>query len=75
MRCDYVITVTAPKSVQHARVMQRPGMNAAKLKSIRARQLPDSKKRKMADFVVNTGGTLSDTKQQLAKILKKLLRA
>ena len=52
--------------------MQRKGMTAAKFKSIRDRQMPDGKKRKMADFVVNTGGSLGETKRQLVEILKGL---
>jgi dephospho-CoA kinase len=72
LRCDHTITVTAPKSVQQARVMQRPGMTAAKLKAILDRQMTDAKKRKIADFVVDTGGSIQDTKRQLVRILKLL---
>ena len=72
MLCDYVITATAKRSVQKARVMQREGMTAAKFKAIQYRQMRDSKRRKMADFVVNTGGSLDETKQQLVKVLKRL---
>lgn len=66
---DKVVVVSAPPEVQRARVMQRAGMTAAKLDSILARQLPDTEKRSRADFVVDTGGDLSTTENQVRHIL------
>ena len=66
---DKVIVVSAPADVQRARVLERPGMSAAKLDSILARQLPDSDKRERADFVVDTSGDLSTTQAQVAEII------
>jgi dephospho-CoA kinase len=74
-RCDAVICVTAPKKVQKARVMQRRGMTAEKFKAIRARQMPEAQKRKMADFVVDTGGSRAVTKKQLRDVLDSILGA
>lgn len=54
-RVDAVIVVTAPPWLQRQRVLARPGMNAAKLANILARQVPDTEKRRRADFVVPTG--------------------
>lgn len=54
-RCDRVAVVTCPAFLQAQRVLRRPGMNAAKLASIRAKQMPDSKKRRFADFLIPTG--------------------
>lgn len=71
-RCDVTICVTAPKSVQGTRVMQRPGMSKEKFKAIQALQMPDGKKRKLADYVVNTGGSIAATRKQLAEIVKGL---
>ena len=66
---DKVVVVSAAAEVQRARVMQRPGMSAAKLDSILARQRPDAEKRERADFVVDTGTDLSTTESQVHQIL------
>ena len=66
---DKVIVVTAPAEMQRARVLARPGMTAAKLDSILARQLPDADKRARADFVIDTSGALPDTRAQVDHIL------
>ena len=69
---DKVIVVSAPPDVQRNRVLARPGMTKEKLAAILARQIPDSEKRKRADFVVETGGDLSTTEAQVRKILSCL---
>ena len=53
--CDGVITVSAPGFVQAARVLTRPGMTQEKFDAILERQMPDSEKRRRADFIVLTG--------------------
>ena len=66
---DKVIVVSAPADVQHARVLARTGMSQEKLDAILARQMPDSEKRKRADFVVETGTSLSTTEAEVRRIL------
>jgi dephospho-CoA kinase len=66
---DKVIVVSAPASLQRERVLARPGMTAAKLDSILARQLPDAEKRARADFVIDTSGSLTETRAQVDAIL------
>jgi len=66
---DQVIVVSARADVQRARVLARPGMSPAKLDAILARQVPDEEKRKRADFVIDTGGTLAATEAQVAEII------
>lgn len=73
---DKVIVVTASADVQRTRVMAREGMTADKFVQILERQMPDAMKRERADFVIDTGGSLDETRVQVAKILACLgLRA
>ncbi len=53
--CDAVAVVTAPASVQRRRALDRPGMTVAKLRAMLKRQMSDRDKRKLADFVIDTG--------------------
>lgn len=54
-RLDAVIVVWAPEFLQRARVLRRPGMTAARLAFIRARQTSEAEKRRRADFRVPSG--------------------
>jgi len=66
---DKVIVVSAPQALQRERVMARTGMSAAKLDSILARQMPDAEKRARADFIIDTSGSLAETRAQVDAIL------
>lgn len=66
---DKVIVVTARAALQRERVLSRPGMTEQKFEQILARQLPDEEKRARADFVVDTSGTLEETRSQVGNIL------
>jgi dephospho-CoA kinase len=66
---DKVIVVSAPADVQRERVLERAGMTQEKLDQILARQLSDSEKRERADFIVDTSGSLTETRRQVDAIL------
>ena len=66
---DKVIVVSAPADVQRARVLGRTGMTPDKLDRILARQMPDAAKRGRADFIVDTGSDLADTRARVDAIL------
>jgi dephospho-CoA kinase len=51
---DATLLVTAPPSLQRARVLARPGMTEAHFATILARQMPDSEKRRRATHIVET---------------------
>ena len=66
---DKIIVVSAPADLQRERVLARPGMTPDKFDSILARQLPDVDKRRRADFVIDTGGSLEATRAEVGRIL------
>ena len=66
---DKVIVVSAPAAIQRDRVLAREGMTDQKFDAILARQMPDEEKRKLADFVIDTGADLSTTQGQVSEIL------
>ena len=68
---DGVLVVTAPESVQRARVLERPEMDAAQLDAILARQMPDAEKRARADFVIETID-MDSTRAAVQKLVRKL---
>ena len=68
-RVDAVVVVSAPPEVQHARVLDRPGMTVEKLEAILARQMPDAEKRARADFVVDTSQGFDAARAQVRAIL------
>ena len=47
-------------------------MTEAKFDAILARQLPDAEKRARADFVIDTGGSLEQTRAQVRMVLDAL---
>ncbi|ADP71899.1 dephospho-CoA kinase [Rhodomicrobium vannielii ATCC 17100] len=70
---DAVIVVSASAEAQRERLLDRPGMTIEKLEAINARQMPDAEKRARADFVVDTGTGLEDSRRQIDAILKDIV--
>ena len=71
-RVDQVVVVTAPPEVQRERVLSRPGMSEEKFRNILAKQVPDGEKRRLADFVVDTGQGMVAAREQVAGIIEEL---
>ena len=71
-RVDKVLVVTAAPDIQRARVLSRPGVDAAKFEAILARQVPDSEKRRRADYVIDTGLGLDHARAEVRRIIADL---
>ena len=71
-RCDAVAVVSAPPEVQRARVLARPGMDAAAFAAILAKQMPDAEKRARADFVIDTSRGFPAAEAAVAAIVARL---
>ena len=71
-RCDAVALLSAPRAIQEARVLARPGMTPEKLAGIRKRQMPDAQKRRRADFIVPTGLSKRELLRRLGAIVARM---
>ena len=70
--CDYVILAKAPLKIKIARILKRPGMTKKKARNIMARQMKDSRKAKLADFIVHTSFGKWYSIRIVEKILNKI---
>jgi dephospho-CoA kinase len=68
---DRIIVVSTPENDQRKRALARPGMTEAKLAGMLARQMPDSEKRKRADFVIENSGSLDQLREQVETLIAK----
>jgi len=71
-RVDVTVVVSAAADVQRARVLSRPGMTMDKLEHLIARQLPNAERVARADYVVDSGTSLADTRIEIDKLIESL---
>lgn len=71
-RVDRIVVVTCDPQLQRQRVLARPGMTEEKFAMILSRQMPDSEKRKRADYLVDTGHGIEAARQQVNDIIAAL---
>jgi dephospho-CoA kinase len=66
---DLTAVVSAPAWKQGKRVLARPGSSWSRLAQVRDLQLADALKRRRADVVIPTGGTLEATHAVVRRII------
>jgi dephospho-CoA kinase len=71
-RADRVVTVSAPRAVQLARVARRRGMSPAQAAAIIARQTPDAEKRRRSQVVVQTGLSRYHALRRIRRLIAEL---
>ncbi|KRD60684.1 dephospho-CoA kinase [Ensifer sp. ENS10] len=71
-RVDRVVVVTCSAELQRERALKRPGMTEEKLAMILARQVPDSEKRKRADYIIDTSDSFDVTRGQVKAVVDEL---
>ncbi|WEK45486.1 MAG: dephospho-CoA kinase [Candidatus Andeanibacterium colombiense] len=69
---EAIAVVSADAETQRRRVLARPDMTPERFAEILARQLPDAEKRARADFVIDTGLSLAETRKEVADLVAKL---
>jgi len=72
-RVDLVVVVSAPRTVQIARVRRRGRMSEGQITAIIARQMPDVEKRRRAHVIVRTGLSRFASLRTVQRLIVKLL--
>lgn len=68
-RVDKIVVVTCAPEIQRERVLARPGMTPEKFEAILRRQVPDSEKRRRADFLIDTGHGLEAAAEAVERVI------
>ena len=72
---DRLIVVICEPALQLTRVMNRCGISAEEARIRIAAQLPAEEKVKLADYVIDTSGTYSNTREQIERIYRRACSA
>lgn len=71
---DKVVVTWCRPEIQRERILGRPNMSVAKMDLVLSRQMPQDEKAALADHVIDTSGTLEQTRDA-ARALAKLWHA
>lgn len=70
---DAVVVTAVDEPTLRARALARPGMSVEKLGAILARQMPQDEKKARADYVIDTSGSIDDTRRAVDALLDSLI--
>lgn len=70
---DRLVVVTCDPNLQLARIINRDGLTVEQAKARMAAQMPAVEKLKLADYTIETSGTLKETREQIEAIYHDLL--
>ena len=73
-RFDKIVVVYVAESIQMTRLLQRDGISEEEAKQALEVQMALSKKVEQADYVIDNSGTLEETRGQVEKVWKELIR-
>jgi dephospho-CoA kinase len=74
-RYDKLVVAVCPEGVQVARAMARDHASEAEVRARLARQMPLEEKARLADYRIDTSGTLEQTMEQTRMVWKELVCA
>jgi dephospho-CoA kinase len=74
VRVDAVVVVTTSAELQRQRILARGTMSSETLDAILAKQMPDTEKRRRADFVVDTSHGLDPVRARIRDILGQVVK-
>ena len=69
---DGVIVTVVDPDEQRRRALARPGMTVEKLDAILARQMPQAEKAKRAAYVIDTNGSIEETRAAVGELVAAL---
>ena len=73
-RCDRIVAVDCPESLQISRVMARNGLSEAEVRAIMATQASRAERLAVADDVIANDGDLANLEMQVGELHQKYLR-
>ncbi|WP_036260744.1 dephospho-CoA kinase [Methylocapsa aurea] len=74
-KVDAVVLVSAPETVQKARVAERKGMTPERLAVILGRQMPDAEKRLRSHFIIDSSRGFPAAEREVRAVLRALAGA